>query len=56
MQGLAKAKKGATEMKSLTKSSKQKLVSARDAQIEIAIPVVGVLNAQRVFRSVRERR
>lgn len=31
-------------MKSLTKSSKQKLVAARDAQVEIALPVVGVLN------------
>jgi transposase-like protein len=44
MQGLAKAKKGATEVKSLTKSSKQTLVAARDAQVELAMPVVGILN------------
>ena len=44
MQGLAKAKKGATEVKSRTKSNKQKLVAARDAQVEIALPVAGVLN------------
>jgi putative transposase len=47
MQGLAKAKKGATEVKSLTKSKKQKLVAARDAQVEIALPVAGVLNEVR---------
>jgi transposase-like protein len=44
MQGLAKAKKGATEVKSLTKSQKQKLIAAPDAQVEIALPVAGVLN------------
>ncbi len=44
MQGLAKAKKGATKVKSLTKSKKQKLFAARDAQVEIALPVAGVLN------------
>jgi transposase-like protein len=44
MQGLAKAKKGATEVKSLTKSSKQKLNAAHDAQVEITIPVEGILN------------
>jgi putative transposase len=44
MQGLAKAKKGATEVKSLTKSKKQKLIVAPDAQVEIALPVAGVLN------------
>jgi putative transposase len=44
MQGLAKAKKGATEVKSLTKSKKQKLIVAQDARVEIALPVVGVLN------------
>lgn len=43
MQGLAKAKKGATEVKSRTKLKKQKLV-ARDAQVEIALPVAGVLS------------
>lgn len=31
-------------MKSLTKSKKQKLFAARDAQVEIALPVAGVLN------------
>ena len=31
-------------MKSLTKSSQQKLVAARGAQVEIALPVTGVLN------------
>ena len=31
-------------MKSLTKSKKQKLIAARDAQVEIALPVAGVLN------------
>ena len=31
-------------MKSLTKSNKRKLVAARDAQVEIAVPVAGVLN------------
>ena len=31
-------------MKFLTKSKKQKLAAARDAQIEIALPVAGVLN------------
>ena len=31
-------------MKSLTNSSKQKLIAAREAQIELAVPVAGVLN------------
>lgn len=31
-------------MKSLTKSSKQKLIAARDAQIDVGVPVAGVLN------------
>ena len=31
-------------MKSLTKSNQQKLVAAREAQVEIAVPVAGVLN------------
>ena len=31
-------------MKSLTKSKNQKLIAARDAQVEIALPVAGVLN------------
>jgi putative transposase len=44
MQGLAKAKKGATEVKSLTKSKKQKLIVAPDAQVEIALPVAGALH------------
>jgi putative transposase len=44
MQGLAKAKKGATEVKSLTKLKKQKLVVARAAQVEMALPVAGVLS------------
>jgi hypothetical protein len=42
--GGRQTKKGATEVKSLTKSSKQKLVAARDAQIEVELPVTGVLN------------
>jgi putative transposase len=43
MQGLAKAKKGATEVKSLTKSKQQKLIAAPAAVVEIALPVAGVL-------------
>ena len=52
MQGLAKAKKGATKVKSLTKSKNQKLIAARDAQVEIALPVAGVLNDVRSAFSV----
>ena len=39
-------------MKSLTKSNKRKLVAARDAQVEIAVPVAGVLNDVEVRFSV----
>jgi putative transposase len=42
--GGRQTKKGATEVKSLTKSKKQKLVAARAAQVEIAVPVAGILN------------
>jgi hypothetical protein len=50
MQGLAKAKKGATEVKSLTKSKQQKLIAAPAAVVEIALPVAGVLIDVCVFR------
>src|SRR5216683_903950 len=41
--GGRQTKKGATEMKSLTKSSKPKLV-AKDVQVQFALPVAGVLH------------
>jgi len=31
-------------VKSLTKSKKQELAAVRDAQVELALPVAGVLN------------
>lgn len=42
MQALAKAKKEATKMKSLTKSIKSKFV-ANDVQVQLSLPVAGVL-------------
>src|SRR5260370_31589841 len=40
--GGRQTKKGATEMKSLTKSSKSKLV-AKDVQVQFSLPVAGLL-------------
>src|SRR3972149_5221877 len=40
--GGRQTKKGATKMKSLTKSSKQKFVS-KDAHVQLSLPVTGVL-------------
>jgi transposase-like protein len=42
MQALAKAKKGATKMKSLTKSIRRKFAAA-NAQVQLSLPVAGVL-------------
>lgn len=42
MQALAKAKKGATEMKSLTKSIGKKF-AAEDSHVQLSLPVAGVL-------------
>ena len=42
--GGRQTKKGATEVKSLTKSNKQKLIAAGDAQVELVVPVAGVLS------------